>query len=168
MMAIAIEIATYIGAVAAVVAAIVSVITLCPKAKPGIQRCRVTLPIKNAHASKRYPSGNIVLTNKGRKVCHIEDLKLIWEGGINFEILIVSFEKDRIENKNPRGIELPLPIQPHQKNCTVYFKAKEVAQYQGELPNELKLEVKFDCSKKTYSETLIKDGDRTVYLSAKN
>ena len=165
MMAITIEIATYIGAIAAVVAAIASVITLCPKAKLGIQRGRVTLPIKSAH--NRYPHGSIVLTNKGRKVCHIDSLIIQPVCGIDFEIFIVSFEKERIENINPRGIESPLPIQPHQKNCTVYFKAKEVAQYQGVLPAELKLEIKFDCSKKTFSETLIKDGNRTVYLSAR-
>ncbi len=166
MEATAIEIATYIGAFAAVVAAITSVIALYPKAKPGIHKVRVTLPIKSAHADKRYPSGKIVLTNKGKKLCHIDNLIIEPVCGIDFEMLIVSFEKERIEDVNPRGIELPLPIQPHQRNCTIYFKTREVAQYHGELPAELNLEVKFDCSKKLFTETLLKDGDRTVYLSA--
>ena len=111
MMAIAIEIATYIGAIAAVVAAIASVITLCPKAKPGIQRGRVTLPIKSAH--NRHPHGSIVLTNKGRKVCHIDYLRIQPVCGIDFEIFIKIQE---------------------ELNCLCQFsRIKKIAQYTSKL-----------------------------------
>lgn len=134
-------------------------------AGPSIIGGRATLPIKSAHY--RYPHGYVLLSNSGSRVCYIEDLKILRHDEIGFEINIITLNEERIKGIDPRGIELPLPIQPFQK-CRVYFKAKEVEQYYGELPKYLKLEVKFDCSKKTFFKTLIKDGDRSVYLSAKN
>ena len=136
-----------------------------PSAKPGITKGRVALPIKSAHG--RYPHGNILLTNSGERVCYVEDLKLVCqEIEIDFEINIVSYDERRIRGHDPRGIELPLPVQPYEKR-RVYFKAKEVEQYHGELPDEVKLKVRFDCSKEFFSETLIKDRERAVYLSSK-
>jgi hypothetical protein len=135
-------------------------------ANPIIIGGRATLPIKSASANYRYPHGFVILSNSGGRVCYLEDLKILWQGGINFEINIISFDEERIKGQDPKGIEL-IPIRPFEKQ-KIYFKAKEVEQYKGELPKELILEVKFDCSKKTFSGTLTKDGDRPVYLSAKS
>ena len=98
--------------------------------------------------SYRFIQGSFVAVNSGHKPCNVMRVRVLHES-LNFEISDI-FDEIRediaLRDRGKIGIQLPLQINGN-KTKRIFFIGSHKIETLEELPEELSLEVTFDCRK---------------------
>ena len=98
--------------------------------------------------SYRFIQGSFVAVNSGHKPCNVMRVQVLHES-LNFEISDVFDEireETTLRDRGKIGIQLPLQINGN-KTKRIFFIGSHKIETLEELPEELSLEVTFDCRK---------------------
>ena len=115
--------------------------------------------------SYRFIQGSFVAVNSGHKPCNVMSVRVLHES-LNFEISDVF---DEIREDNPLrvrgeiGIQLPLQINGN-KTKQIFFIGSHKIEIIEELPEELSLEVTFDCSKEPLTHHMKRESGQKTYI----
>ena len=154
-----------IGTIGAVIAAYASVKTLYPKAKPRLEKTRVSLSIHVPNT--RTCSGELLVCNSGPKPCSITDIVLKSD---NIDLpkynLVAVNQRPRPGSMVGDGNtqKLPLIVEPYiQKQ--VFFRTVEAEGIysRDKLPATVTLAVSFDCKKEPICKALYREGNTSHY-----
>jgi hypothetical protein len=115
--------------------------------------------------SFRYIQGGFMATNSGHKPCNIMRVHMPDES-LNFQISDISDEiRDEItlQNKGKIGMQLPLSIGGN-KTKRIFFIGSHKIETLDELPENLSLEVTFDCRKEPFIHRLHRESGTKNYV----
>ena len=115
--------------------------------------------------SYRFIQGSFVAVNSGHKPCNIMHVQVLHESQ-HFEISDV-FDEIREDNalrdRGKIGIKLPLQINGN-KTKQIFFIGSHKLEILEELPEELSLEVTFDCRKEPLVHHLTRESGKKTYI----
>ncbi len=116
--------------------------------------------------SYRYIQGSFVAVNSGHKPCTVMNVQVLHES-LNFDISDIS---DEIREENPLrdrgkiGKQLPLQINGN-KTKRIFFIGSHKIETLEELPEELSLEVTFDCRKEPLIHHMARESGKKTYVT---
>lgn len=115
--------------------------------------------------SYRFIQGSFVAVNSGHKPCNVMRVQVLHES-LNFEISDV-FDEIREENtlrdRGKIGLQLPLQINGN-KTKKVFFIGSHKIETLEELPEELSLEVTFDCREEPIVHHMTRESGTKKYV----
>jgi len=115
--------------------------------------------------SYRFIQGSFVAVNSGHKPCRVMQVQVLHEI-LHFDISDVF---DEIREDNPLrdrgkiGIQLPLQINGN-KTKKIFFIGSHKIETLEELPEELSLEVTFDCRKEPLVHHMTRESGGKTYI----
>ncbi|MHC4323511.1 MAG: hypothetical protein ACYSUX_04475 [Planctomycetota bacterium] len=98
--------------------------------------------------SFRFIQGSFVAVNSGQKPCNVTNVQVLHES-LNFDISDISDEiRDEItvRDKGKLGNKIPLEINSNKTKKIIFIGSHKIETLE-ELPEEVSLEVTFDCRK---------------------
>ena len=116
--------------------------------------------------SYRYIQGSFIAVNSGHKPCNVMRVQVL-HGSLHFEISDVFDEireETPLRDRGKIGIELPLQINGN-KTKQIFFIGSHKIETLEELPEELSLEVTFDCRIESLLHHLIRESGKKTYVS---
>jgi len=114
--------------------------------------------------SYRYIQGSFVAANSGHKPCNVMRVQVLHES-LNFEISDIFDdirEETPIRDRGKIGIQLPLSINGN-KTKKIFFIGSHIIETLEELPEELSLEVTFDCRKEPFVHHMARESGTKQY-----
>jgi hypothetical protein len=105
--------------------------------------------------SFRYIQGSFVAVNSGHKPCKIMRIQVLHES-LNFELSDISDEireEITLQERGKIGLKLPLVIYGNKTKRFSFFGSHKIETLE-ELPDNLSLEVTFDCRKDPFVHRL--------------
>lgn len=134
------------------------------KAEPDITHAHIKIEPCDL-PSFRYMQGDFVAVNSGHKPCNIMRAQVLHES-LNFEISDMSDEvREEItqQDKGKIGLKLPLVINGNKTKRVLFFGSHKLETLE-ELPDNLSLEVTFDCIKEPLVHQLRRESNTKNYL----
>jgi hypothetical protein len=134
------------------------------KAEPDITYAQIKIEPFDL-PSFRFIQGSFIAVNSGHQPCNVLRVRVLHES-LNFEITDISDEiRDQI---NPRekgkiGIQLPLQINGN-KTSKIFFIGSHKIETLEKLPENLSLEVTFDCRKEPFVHLMTREADKKTYI----
>jgi hypothetical protein len=116
--------------------------------------------------SFRYMQGNFVTVNSGHKPCNLTQVQVLHES-LNFEISDISDEIGEeltLQNKGKIGVKLPLVIYGNKTKRISFFGSHKIETIE-ELPDNLSLEVTFNCRKDPFVHSLHRESGTKNYVT---
>ena len=115
--------------------------------------------------SFRYIQGSFLATNSGHKPCNIMRVQVLHEN-LNFEISDISDEireEITLRDRNKIGIKLPLSISGNKTKKNFFIGSHKIETLE-ELPENLSLEVTFDCKKEPFVYHMARESGTKNYV----
>ena len=115
--------------------------------------------------SYRYIQGSFVAVNSGREPCNVMRMQVLHES-LNFDISDISDEireEITLRDRGKIGKQLPLQINGN-KTKKIFFIGSHKIETLEELPEELSLEVTFDCRKEPLIHHMARESDKKTYV----
>lgn len=115
--------------------------------------------------SFRFIQGSFIVVNSGHQPCNVMRVRVLHES-LNFEISDI-FDEIREENtlrdKGKIGVLLPLQINDN-KTSKIFFIGSHKIETLEELPENLSLEVTFDCRKEPLVHLMTREAGKKTYI----
>jgi hypothetical protein len=124
------------------------------KAEPDITYAHIKLEPCDL-PSFRYMQGSFIAVNSGRKPCNIMRIQVLHEN-LNFEFSDISdeiTEEITQQEKGKIGLKLPLVLYGNKTKRISFFGSHKIETIE-ELPDDLSLEISFDCKKEPFVHRL--------------
>lgn len=134
------------------------------KAEPDITYIRIKIEPCDL-PSFRYIQGSFIATNSGHKPCNITRVQVLHES-LNFRISDISDEireEITLQEKGKIGIKLPLSIKGN-KTKKFFFMGSHKVETLEELPENLSLEITFDCRKEPSIHHMARESGTKNYV----
>jgi hypothetical protein len=115
--------------------------------------------------SFRYIQGSFLAANSGHRSCNIIQVQVLHES-LNFQISDISdetMEEINLQKKGKIGIKLPLSIYGN-KTKKIFFIGSHKIETLEELPENLSLEVTFDCKKEPFVHHMGRESGTKNYV----
>ncbi|MHC4555854.1 MAG: hypothetical protein ACYTFW_02865 [Planctomycetota bacterium] len=135
-----------------------------PKAEPDIKEAQVRIDPCDL-PSFRFFKGSFVAINSGRKRCNLIGLRVLHES-LKFEISYIVDERRgdlAAHDKDTTSEQLPLLINRNKKKRIFFAGIHEVVTF-AELPENLSLEVTFDCRKEPFLYSMVRKLNSKKYV----
>jgi hypothetical protein len=134
------------------------------KAEPDITHAHIKVEPCDL-PSFRYIQGSFIAVNSGHKPCKIMRVKVLHEN-LNFQISDISVETREdisFQSRGKIGAQLPLSINGN-KTKRIFFLGSHKMETLEELPDNLSLEVTFDCRKEPFVHHLRRESVTKNYV----
>ena len=134
------------------------------KAEPDITHAQIKVEPCDL-PSYRYIQGSFVAVNSGHKPCNVMHVQVLHES-LNFEISDISDEireEIALQDRGKVGKQLPLQINGNKTKRILFFGSHRIETLE-ELPEELSLEVTFDCRKEPLVQHMTRESGRKTYV----
>jgi hypothetical protein len=134
------------------------------KAEPDITHAQIKIEPCDL-PSFRYIQGNFIAVNSGRKPYNIMQVQIQHES-MNFELSDISDEireEITLQNKGKTGIKLPLSINGNRTK-RIFFMGSHKIETLEELPENISLQVTFDCRKEPFTHLLHRESGAKKYV----
>jgi hypothetical protein len=135
-----------------------------PKAEPDITYARIKLEPCDL-PSFRYMQGSFVVVNSGRTPCNITRVAVLHENP-DFQISDISDEAREeitLQDRGKIGVKLPLAIRGNRTKRVFFFGSHKLETLE-ELPENLSLEVTFNCRKEPFVHRLHRESVTKDYV----
>lgn len=116
--------------------------------------------------SFRYIQGSFVAANSGHKPCSVMGVQVLHES-LNFDISDITDEireQNTLQDRGKIGKQLPLQINGN-KTKKIFFIGSHKIETLEELPEELSLEVTFDCRKEPLIHHMTRETAAKTYVT---
>jgi hypothetical protein len=135
------------------------------KAEPDITYAQIKIEPFDL-PSYRYIQGSFIAANSGHKPCNVMRVQVLYES-LNFEISDIydeTREENPLRDRGKIGKQLPLQINGN-KTKRIFFIGSHKIETLEELPEELSVEVTFDCRKEPLIHHMVRESGTKTYLT---
>jgi hypothetical protein len=135
------------------------------KAEPDITYAQIKIEPFDL-SSFRYIQGSFVAVNSGRTPCNVMRIQVLHES-LNFDISDIYDEireDNALRDKGKIGKQLPLQIIGN-KTKKIFFIGSHKIETLEELPEELSLEVTFDCREEPLIHHMARESGKKTYVT---
>jgi len=135
------------------------------KAEPDVTYAQVKIEPCDL-PSFRYIQGSFVTVNSGRTPCNVMSVQVLHES-LNFDISDISDEireEIALQDRVKIGKQLPLQINGNKTKKIFFFGSHKIETLE-ELPEELSLEVTFDCRKEPLIHHMARESGKKTYVT---
>jgi len=135
------------------------------KAEPDITYAQIKIEPFDL-PSYRYIQGNFVAVNSGRTPCNLMSVQVMHES-LDFEISDIYDEireDNALRDRGKIGKQLPLQIIGN-KTKKIFFIGSHKIETLEELPEELSLEVTFDCREEPLIHHMTREAGKKTYVT---
>jgi hypothetical protein len=134
------------------------------KAEPDITYVRIKIEPCDL-PSFRYIQGSFIATNSGHKPCNITRVQVLHES-MNFQISDISDEireEITLQERGKIGIKLPSSIKGNKTKKFLFMGSHKIETIE-ELPENLSLEVTFNCRKEPFIHHMARESGTKNYV----